>query len=306
MQEITVPQECPVVNPDVKNRILPDIALANQLTLSEESIDFVPELSVGLDSLAAMSGEYQKYKDSGDTQPIRRFIGCEACKLADVCPIPEAIKQGAEHTTRLVQLEGIIEAVEDGEPISTIWLQSATSKIKEENPDIVDDAVSYKLLEKLAEANIHSEETPNGTKVLVMHDRPTEGTKQKDVAILDTSGDITRTLNSNDKGPRIIKGEIISLFELIKNNGLTETLAKSLNTALPNQKTDDGQIIYKTRYIGTGGYRMFLSVHYDADRIWVLITGATDHDNQEAYLSDGNPAKINVKNYVENLKSKLQ
>ncbi len=302
MIETDVPLDCPVDNPYVRTRVLPDIALADQLTTTEQTIDFLPDQSGALEILAQISGEYSRYKEQGDTEPIIDFLGCKACKLAGVCPIPVAIERGAERTTNLIQLEGIITASEEGDPISRVWLETSAKNIKDTDHKVSDESVTFKMLDKVAEQNAHVEEMANGTRVFVVNDGPSErGKHERDIAIIDTTGDITDITSENDRGSRVIKAELSNLFEMIKNDGIKASL-KNFNSAAVDCKTQDGKIIYKSRDNGPGGYRMFFSIEYDEDRTWLLISGATHHDNQEYYLLHGEPAAINVSNYVEGLK----
>ena len=302
MIETTVPLDCPVDNPYVRTHILPDIALADQLTTTGQTLDFLPDQSGALEILAQISGEYTRYKEQGDTEPIVEFLGCKACKLANVCPIPAAIERGAERTTSLIQFENIIGAAEGGDPISRIWLEASAKSIKDADSQVLDESVTFKMLDKVSESNAHVEEMANGAKVLVVDDGPRDGDKhERDVAIIDTSGDITDITSENDRGSRVIKAELSNLFEMIKNEGINPSL-KKFNSAAVACKTQDGKIIYKSRDNGPGGYRMFFSVEYDEDRTWVLISGATHHDNQDYYLLHGEPATINVSEYVNSLK----
>jgi hypothetical protein len=74
-------------------------------------------------------------------------------------------------------------------------------------------------------------------------------------------------------------------------------------TATPATKTADKEVIYKTHDVGPGGYRVFFSVFYEDDRTWLLISGASHHDEQDYYLMHGKPARLNVAEYVKDVKA---
>lgn len=303
MSEATVPVDCPVPNPYVKTHILPDILLADGLTGAAQTDAFLGDLSGATDLLAQLSGQYEAYKDGADVQPIIRSLGCDACKLADVCPVPVALERSVDRIASMVELEKLVDSSESGDPIARIWLEDATTLLAGEYPDTTEDVVTFKLLGKISENGIGVEEAADGRKIFTMRDGPTrEDGKQRDVAIIDTSGDVEEITKNNDRSGRIVRAEVSTLMQLIQAGGVKETLG-NYKTAAPGQRTADKEVIYKTHDVGPGGYRVFFSVFYEDNRTWLLISGASNHDDQETYLTRGKPVKLDVGEFVNEIKS---
>lgn len=296
MSDQSIPVECPVDNPYLKGHLLPDVIAGDDLTENGQTVELLPELSGAVEILASVSGNYGEFEAKNDAEPIIKSLGCEACTLAEVCPAPQALRNSIENINGFGALNEIVSAAESGEVLSIIWLEKTKAEVYEEG--LTDDQLSFRVMKKVEEQGVSAEKVGDDNVFIVRNGKERNGAS-KEVAIVDASGDVAGMISEGDRGSRVIAKEVQTLIHQISDKSF-ESIIRQYKSSV-DMKTDDGATIYKTNDLGTGAFRMFFSTTTQGDKVWLVITGVSHHDEQDNMMKHGLPHTINISDFVNSL-----